>query len=181
MSYTVSIKEEIVKIKNIAIPFDVSFDDNKKEHQSIWIIHNSNQVKSATDNNGMFSTENDDIYYHIMKSRAEQVQSQLEKEGYVKRNGNYYLLSNKPNAAKYVWETCRNNGVCAYIGDKEKNGHEFTVVRIYQHVQSDEEISEKKEKIINLAEKLAKKFPGITFRFVSKKNVPKNINKNIYE
>lgn len=154
------------------------FDDNKKEHQSIWIIHNPNQVKSATDNNGMFSTENDDIYYHIMKSRAEQVQSQLEKEGYIKRNGNYYLLSNKPNAAKYVWETCRNNGVCAYIGDKEKNGHEFTVVRIYQHVQSDEEISEKKEKIINLAEKLAKKFPGITFRFVSKKNVPKNINKN---
>ena len=37
------------------------FDDNKKEHQSIWIIHNSNQVKSATDNNGEFSTENDSI------------------------------------------------------------------------------------------------------------------------
>ena len=37
------------------------FDDNKKEHQSIWIIHNPNQVKSATDNNGMFSTENDSI------------------------------------------------------------------------------------------------------------------------
>lgn len=37
------------------------FDDNKKEHQSVWIIHNSNQVKSATDNNGTFSYENDDI------------------------------------------------------------------------------------------------------------------------
>ena len=151
---------------------------NSRDDAKEFVAPNSNQIKSATDNNGEFSTENDNIYYHIMKSRAEQVQSQLEKEGYVKRNGNYYLLSNKPNAAKYVWETCRNNGVCAYIGDKEKNGHEFTVVRIYQHVQSDEEISEKKEKIINLAEKLAKKFPGITFRFVSKKNVPKNINKN---
>lgn len=37
------------------------FDDNKKEHQSIWIIHNPNQVKSAVDNNGMFSTENPNI------------------------------------------------------------------------------------------------------------------------
>ena len=37
------------------------FDDNKKEHQSIWIIHNPNQVKSATDNNGDFSTEDNNI------------------------------------------------------------------------------------------------------------------------
>lgn len=37
------------------------FDDNKKEHQSIWIIHNSNQVKSV-DNQGTFSTANNDIY-----------------------------------------------------------------------------------------------------------------------
>lgn len=44
------------------------FDDNKKEHQSIWIIHNPNQVKSATDNNGMFSTENDDIRMAIESS-----------------------------------------------------------------------------------------------------------------
>ena len=38
------------------------FDDNKMEHQSIWIIHNPNQVKSATYNNGDFSkTFNPDI------------------------------------------------------------------------------------------------------------------------
>lgn len=34
------------------------FDDNKMEHQSIWIVHNPNQIKSATDNNGDFSTQN---------------------------------------------------------------------------------------------------------------------------
>lgn len=38
------------------------FDDNKKEHQSIWIIHSPNQVKSATNNNGDFSTTNNGIY-----------------------------------------------------------------------------------------------------------------------
>ena len=37
------------------------FDDNKMEHQSIWIVHNPNQIKSATDNNGEFSTEDDRI------------------------------------------------------------------------------------------------------------------------
>ena len=37
------------------------FDDNRKKHQSIWIIHNPNQVKSATDNNGQFSSSNDNI------------------------------------------------------------------------------------------------------------------------
>lgn len=39
------------------------FDDNKKTNQDIWIIHNPNQVKSATDNVGSFSRENDDIRY----------------------------------------------------------------------------------------------------------------------
>ena len=37
------------------------FDDNKKEHQSIWIIHNSNQVKSV-DNQGRFSNIDNNIY-----------------------------------------------------------------------------------------------------------------------
>lgn len=39
------------------------FDDNKKTNQDIWIIHNPNQVKSATDNVGSFSQENNDIRY----------------------------------------------------------------------------------------------------------------------
>ena len=45
-----------------------NFDDNKKENQSIWIIHNSNQVKSATDNIGSYSKENDNIYYRKVEN-----------------------------------------------------------------------------------------------------------------
>ena len=37
------------------------FDDNKLEHQDIWIAHNPNQIKSATDNNGEFSTTDNNI------------------------------------------------------------------------------------------------------------------------
>lgn len=39
------------------------FDDNRKENQDIWIIHNPNQVKSATDNVGTYSKDNNDIRY----------------------------------------------------------------------------------------------------------------------
>lgn len=38
------------------------FDDNRKENQTIYIVHNSNQIKSATDNTGDFSSANNDIY-----------------------------------------------------------------------------------------------------------------------
>ena len=37
------------------------FDDNRKENQTIYIVHNPNQIKSATDNTGEFSRSNDDI------------------------------------------------------------------------------------------------------------------------
>ena len=42
-----------------------NFDDNKMEHQSIWIVHNPNQIKSATDNVGTFSKTNNDIRYRV--------------------------------------------------------------------------------------------------------------------
>lgn len=38
------------------------FDDNRKENQTIYIVHNPNQIKSATDNLGAFSSSEDDIY-----------------------------------------------------------------------------------------------------------------------
>ena len=37
------------------------FDDNKLEHQDVWIVHNPNQIKSATDNIGSFSNERNEI------------------------------------------------------------------------------------------------------------------------
>ena len=40
-----------------------NFDDNQKENQSIWIIHNANQVKSAEYNEG-YSLEDDNIYHN---------------------------------------------------------------------------------------------------------------------
>ena len=37
------------------------FDDNRKENQTIYIVHNPNQIKSATDNTGAFSSTENDI------------------------------------------------------------------------------------------------------------------------
>ena len=38
------------------------FDDNKKENQTIYVVHNPNQIKSAIDNTGEFSKDNNNIY-----------------------------------------------------------------------------------------------------------------------
>ena len=52
------------------------FDDNKMEHQSIWIVHNSNQIKSATGNIEIekpgtgFSTTDNNIYKRVNTSAA---------------------------------------------------------------------------------------------------------------
>lgn len=37
------------------------FDDNKKENQTIYVVHKPNQIKSATDNIGTFSKTNNNI------------------------------------------------------------------------------------------------------------------------
>ena len=38
------------------------FDDNRKENQTIYIVHNPNQIKSATDNSGLFNRQSNNIY-----------------------------------------------------------------------------------------------------------------------
>ena len=47
------------------------FDDNRKENQTIYIVHNSNQIKSATDNIGTFDSNSPDIRYRKVPSIAE--------------------------------------------------------------------------------------------------------------
>lgn len=50
------------------------FDDNMKEHQSIWIVHNPNQIKSAKFNIG-YSRTDDNIYHG-----ASQVEQTVQEE-----------------------------------------------------------------------------------------------------
>ena len=50
------------------------FDDNKKENQTIYVVHNSNQIKSATDNIGTFDSNNPDIRYREASITPEAIQ-----------------------------------------------------------------------------------------------------------
>ena len=54
------------------------FDDNKKENQTIYVVHNPNQIKSATDNIGTFSRDNDDIRYSMLTSQ--EIAETMDKE-----------------------------------------------------------------------------------------------------
>ena len=59
------------------------FDDNRKENQTIYIVHNSNQIKSAIDNVGTFSRTDDNITTFTTP--------QGEVYGFVDKDGNIYL------------------------------------------------------------------------------------------
>ena len=49
----------------------------------VYVVYKPNQIKSATDNNGMFSTENDDVYRHISKrvNNIAHLSDEIQKEG----------------------------------------------------------------------------------------------------
>lgn len=54
------------------------FDDNKKENQTIYVVHNSNQIKSATDNNGEFSKTYNNIYENRSVGKMQAFQAAKE-------------------------------------------------------------------------------------------------------
>lgn len=54
------------------------FDDNKKENQTIYVVHNPNQIKSAINNTGAFSKYSNNIY--DIDSKEIPVQDTTEKQ-----------------------------------------------------------------------------------------------------
>lgn len=82
-----------------------NFDDNKKENQSIWIIHNPNQAKSATDNIGTYSRENNDTRYrkasYSFNTLPQEVQQALIKKGW-----NQELFDSISEREKEIAVTC---------------------------------------------------------------------------
>lgn len=54
------------------------FDDNKKENQTIYVVHNPNQIKSAINNTGAFSKYSNDIY--DIDSKEIPIQDTTEKQ-----------------------------------------------------------------------------------------------------
>ena len=56
------------------------FDDNRKENQTIYVVHSSNQIKSATSNTGEFSSANNDIRYREVDTMHPISDSVLRRE-----------------------------------------------------------------------------------------------------
>lgn len=54
------------------------FDDNKKENQTVYVVHNPNQIKSAINNTGEFSKNSNNIY--DIDSKETPVQETTEKQ-----------------------------------------------------------------------------------------------------
>lgn len=111
------------------------FDDNRKENQTIYIVHNSNQIKSATDNIGTFSTTNNNIYYSVLNEGRE---SSKSWETLVKEEPALKLLSKeqaqkvqqalKKHIKDEITRATHPNIYKEYFNEANKQGYSFSTV-----------------------------------------------------
>lgn len=81
------------------------FDDNKKENQTIYVVHNPNQVKSATDNIGTFSKTNNNIADYAKTGEFVNTMSGKELKDELslieQESADYDLVNNVPEDNKH--------------------------------------------------------------------------------
>lgn len=81
------------------------FDDNKKENQTIYVVHNSNQIKSATDNIGTFSKTNNNIADYAKTGEFVNTMSGKELKDELslieQESADYDLVNNVPEDNKH--------------------------------------------------------------------------------
>lgn len=81
------------------------FDDNKKENQTIYVVHNPNQIKSATDNIGTFSKTNNNIADYAKTSEFVNTMSGKELKDELslieQESADYDLVNNIPEDNKH--------------------------------------------------------------------------------
>lgn len=81
------------------------FDDNKKENQTIYVVHNPNQIKSATDNVGTFSKTNNNIADYAKTGEFVSTMSGKELKDELslieQENADYDLVNNIPEDNKH--------------------------------------------------------------------------------
>lgn len=106
-----------------------SWDGTSRNKSDIFIAFNSNQVKSATDNVGTFSTQNDNINYNKNTDQKDSAIKVLENLGFVhKRYGLYFITKGKfktnynttysyNNIVRIVRQSLVKNGILPDIVD----------------------------------------------------------------
>lgn len=81
------------------------FDDNKKENQTIYVVHNPNQIKSATDNIGTFSKTNNNIADYVKTGEFVSTMSGKELKDELslieQESADYDLINNIPEDNKH--------------------------------------------------------------------------------
>lgn len=85
------------------------FDDNKKENQTIYVVHNPNQIKSATDNIGTFSKTNNNIDDYAKTGEFVSTMSGKELKDELslieQESADYDLVNNIPEDNKHSGES----------------------------------------------------------------------------
>lgn len=106
------------------------FDDNRLLDQEVWIIHNANNVKSATDNVGTFSTESDDIRFNIQTE--EEIYDVLDFLSKTLKDSNGVSLIHKYEGEYYLSKTAFGGMSSVSVGeayDKIQTQLEYALTR----------------------------------------------------
>lgn len=140
------------------------FDDNRMENQSVWIIHNPNQSKSI-DNNGNFSTVDDNRYHNLTPLT---IQQKLQNDGILHKYYNNWFIT------KSKYETAEQYDSLLERIEKEAILNNYTVDFIKRPLSTqviftstaNEDIlprSEENKNVLKVFEFLQERFPGLMF------------------
>lgn len=150
-------------------------------------IYDSYYIKQQQNPIGKEIADND-IQYRLLKSKVEYTEKLLKAEGLVHRwsaNGGksilfakrtYDIAGNTHYPEQEIKDICKKTGV-GYSLYESPSGKSM-IVNLYDRIESASKNPAIPEVVLNLAQKLSNKFPGLTFKIVDEQDVPRNVRKN---
>ena len=169
-----------ITVVDFSIPFAAKLVMHRdKDIRDIINFHQFENVQQQTD---------DDIQYRLLKSKVEYTEKLLKAEGLTHRwsaNGGksilfakrtYDIAGNTHYPEYEIKDICKKTGV-GYSLYESPSGKSM-IVNLYDRIESASKNPAIPEVVLNLAQKLSNKFPGLTFKIVDEQDVPRNVRKN---
>ena len=97
---------------------------NAEEVSDIYAVRNSNQVKSAIDNVGTFSNEEDDIYLREVEEEMDEIKAKAIADGTFMKAPN----GNPTNLTEFQWLLVRTKAFKEWFGDWEDDAENASKV-----------------------------------------------------
>lgn len=192
------VKNKINKLKEELDNLSEDYDENAKYNTIIKelnkydgvinkdfeiVVPNSNQIKSATDNSGAFSKDDDNIYHNLTPTKAaDEMRKHLIERKLIHSFRGDRVTKETINSEELICESCVGTSVLPifYHGDNSTQVELLDNITIAEDLR--DEISRSDDKamysIISIARTLQQKIPQLQFQFIKPNEIPQGVNKN---